>query len=234
MYLPRSVGDTRMLPGCMSAWKKPSRNTWVKKISTPARASAGISTPFCLQHGDLRYRRAVHALHHHDAPRAVVPVDRRHREQRRVREIAPQQRGVRRLAHQVRLVVQVARELGHHLARLEAPPVRPESLDQPRGGLEQQHVLRDRLLDAGPQHLHGDFGAVLERAQVHLRDRGAGDGLILEIGEYLLDALAQRTVRFPRRPGRKQRAAPGPAAWPVRRRCRRAAGRAAWTASGRT
>ena len=30
----------------MSAWKKPSRNTWVKKISTPARASAGMSMPF--------------------------------------------------------------------------------------------------------------------------------------------------------------------------------------------
>jgi len=28
---------TKMLPGCMSAWKKPSRKTCVKKISTPAR-----------------------------------------------------------------------------------------------------------------------------------------------------------------------------------------------------
>src|SRR5437763_1332641 len=35
-----------MLPGCMSAWKKPSRNTWVKQISTPARASALRSMPF--------------------------------------------------------------------------------------------------------------------------------------------------------------------------------------------
>ena len=34
-----------MLPGCMSAWKKPSRNTWLKKISTPARASFGMSMP---------------------------------------------------------------------------------------------------------------------------------------------------------------------------------------------
>ena len=34
-----------MLPGCMSAWKKPSRNTWVKKMVTPSRASLGISTP---------------------------------------------------------------------------------------------------------------------------------------------------------------------------------------------
>ena len=34
-----------MLPGCMSAWKKPSVNTWVKKISTPVRASVGMSMP---------------------------------------------------------------------------------------------------------------------------------------------------------------------------------------------
>ena len=34
-----------MLPGCMSAWKKPSRNTWVKKMVTPSRASCRMSTP---------------------------------------------------------------------------------------------------------------------------------------------------------------------------------------------
>jgi hypothetical protein len=43
MYWPWSVTST--LPGCMSAWKKPSRKTWVKKISTPARARRGTSTP---------------------------------------------------------------------------------------------------------------------------------------------------------------------------------------------
>ena len=37
----------------MSAWKKPSRNTWVKKISTPARASCGMSTPLRAQHVHL-------------------------------------------------------------------------------------------------------------------------------------------------------------------------------------
>ena len=36
---------TWMLPGCMSAWKKPSRNTCVKKMVTPSRASLGMSTP---------------------------------------------------------------------------------------------------------------------------------------------------------------------------------------------
>src|SRR5712691_6047441 len=42
----RPSGVTRMFPGCMSAWKNPSRNTWVKKISTPVRASFGMSTPW--------------------------------------------------------------------------------------------------------------------------------------------------------------------------------------------
>jgi len=40
-----------MLPGCMSAWKKPSRNTWVKKISTPARDSAFMSLPWASSAG---------------------------------------------------------------------------------------------------------------------------------------------------------------------------------------
>ena len=34
-----------MLPGCMSAWKKLWRNTCVKKISTPLRASLRMSVP---------------------------------------------------------------------------------------------------------------------------------------------------------------------------------------------
>ena len=63
-----------MLPGCMSAWKKPSRNTWVKKIVTPSRASLRMSTPACAQPLDLADRHAVHALHHDHLGVAVVPV----------------------------------------------------------------------------------------------------------------------------------------------------------------
>ena len=37
--------ETKIFPGCMSAWKKPSRNAWVKKISTPWWASFFMSTP---------------------------------------------------------------------------------------------------------------------------------------------------------------------------------------------
>ena len=42
---PGPLMPTAMLPGCMSAWKKPSRNTCVKKISTPSRESFLRSTP---------------------------------------------------------------------------------------------------------------------------------------------------------------------------------------------
>ena len=44
----RSLGFvelTKMLPGCMSAWKKLWRNTCVKKISTPFSASRWMFVP---------------------------------------------------------------------------------------------------------------------------------------------------------------------------------------------
>ena len=64
---------TWMLPGCMSAWKKPSRKTCVKKIVTPSRASFVMSTPAARSRSTLADRHAVHALHHHHAGRAQVP-----------------------------------------------------------------------------------------------------------------------------------------------------------------
>ena len=56
------------------------------------------------------------------------------------REIAPQLARVGRLAQQVQLVVEVALELGHHLARLQPPAVAPAALDQAGGGVEQRQV----------------------------------------------------------------------------------------------
>ncbi len=135
----------------------------------------------------------MHALHDHDARRAVVPVHLGHREQRRALEVAPEQRRVGRLAHEVELVLQVARELRHHLARLEAPRLGPE-LEQPRRGLEQPHVLGDLPLDPGAQHLDRDLGAVLELGQVDLRDRGAGDRVAPEIREDSVHAGAEASL----------------------------------------
>ena len=218
----------------MSAWKKPSRNTCVKKISTPARASAGMSMPFSLQGVDLRDRRAAHALHHHHALRAQVPVHRGHEEQRRAGEVAAELARVRRFAHQIELVVEVARELGHHLARLEAAAFGPPALGERRAGLEQREVAGDRRLDARAQHLDRDLGAVVQPAEMHLGDRGACHGLRFERTEHVLNASAERSLDLAPPPAPTETAAPGPAASPARRRCRAAAGRGAWKASGRT
>ena len=37
--------STKTLPGCISAWKKLSRNTWVKKIVKPFSAKSARSMP---------------------------------------------------------------------------------------------------------------------------------------------------------------------------------------------
>ena len=130
-----------MLPGCMSAWKKPSRNTCVKKISTPARASFGMSMPCARRRSTWLTGRAVHALHHHHVVGAVVPVHLGHEEQRRAVEVAPELARVRRLAHEVELVVEVLVELGDHLVRPQALAVRPDALDQPAAASQQREIV---------------------------------------------------------------------------------------------
>ena len=117
----------------MSAWKKPSRNTWVKKISTPSRASFGMSTPASRRRSTLADRHAVHALHHDHVAACSSPstisgtsssVEAVH--------VAAQLRRVGGLAHQVELVVQVLVELGDHLARLQPLAVGRQPLDPAR------------------------------------------------------------------------------------------------------
>ena len=164
------------------------------------------------QRRHLRDRRAVHALHHHHALRAVVPVHLGHAQQRRALEIAPQLAGVAGLAHEVELLVEVARELRDDLARLEAAPVGPEPLDQRRGGVEQQQVLRDRRLDARAQHLDRDLAAVLQPREVHLRDRRAGHRLPVELQRTARRAACRASARSRPPPAPRRRAAPGPAA----------------------
>ena len=59
-------------------------------------------------------------LHDHDLAPAQVPVDLRHVQHRGTREIAPQLRGVGRLAHQVKLIEDRPLVVGHDLGRAQA------------------------------------------------------------------------------------------------------------------
>ena len=93
------------------------------------------------QRRDLVHRRAVHALHHHHFFGAVVPVDLGHEQQRRALEVAPQLARVRRLAHQVELVLEVLRELGDDLVRPQPPAVGPQRSISVAAGVEQREVV---------------------------------------------------------------------------------------------
>ena len=155
---------------------------------------------------DLRDRQAVHALHHHRAGTAVVPVDLGHREQWRIAEIAAQLRTVRRLAHQVQFVAEVLGKLGHHLARLQPAPFRPHAFEQRGSGFHQCDVVGDDVFDARPQHLDRHVLAGRQHREMHLRDRGRRHRLRLETAENLRQRLAvegfQAGDRLFRREGR--------------------------------
>ncbi len=223
-----------MLPGCMSAWKKLWRNTWVKKISTPFSARRWMSVPRARSVAEVADRHAVDALHDHDVGAAQLPVHLRHVQQRRAGEIALQLRGVGRLAHQVELVEDGLVVFAHHLDRPQAPRLAASSA--PRAGQRVQHleVARDQLAHARAQHLDDDLAAVEQPRHVHLRDRGRGQRLSSKLREQLRERPA---VAPPRRLARA--CVPGKGGT---RSCSfasssamsAAAGRGAWTPPGRT
>ena len=166
MYLPwlRRSMATKMLPGCMSAWKKPSRNTCVKKISTPARdrrfrsMPASTSSSTCDRSGcpPSAPSPSLRACTSPSAPRAPAAAA--------SLEIAAQLRAVGRLAHQVELVVDRLLELGDHLARPQAPAVRPQLLHRAsRRRTSAPMSLLDHAGDVRPQHLDRDRRAVVQR-----------------------------------------------------------------------
>ena len=127
-------------------------------------------------------------------------------QQFRVREIAAQLAGVRCFAHQVQLVVQIFLELSDHQFRLQALAIRPPTFDQSRADLQQGDVMLNGVFDAGAQYLHCHFVPIRQYREMHLRDRCAGDGCLVEASEHLTQRLAissfQQGDSLSRREGR--------------------------------
>ena len=90
---------------------------------------------------------------------------------------------------------QVLVELGHDLARPQPPAVGRQALDERgRRVAAARGPSRSPRSHAGPQHLDRDLASVVQRREVHLRDRGARH------------RRRARSSRTPRRCGRPRRA----------------------------
>ena len=98
---------------------------------------------------DIADLDAINAFHDHDLRTAVVPVHFRYIQQVGAGKVAPQLRGVGRLAQQVELIVECFFELGDHLARTQAFTHRPVTLGQVCHRVQQADVTRDVLLHMG-------------------------------------------------------------------------------------
>ena len=238
MYLPWFAASmaTKMLPGCMSAWKKPSRNTCVKKISTPARARRFRSMPAraavdcgrsgCPSSAPSPSLRCVHQSQCISG----------HQQQRRVLEVAAQLRAVRRLARQVELVVERLVELGDDLARPQALAVATTAA-RPAA----RRCASARGPSRSPRRCSGrsTLTATGVPSGSSAKCTCATDALATGVGSNVLNTSSSGLAVDARRAsrstcvGRKRRHAILQLAR-ARRRCRAAAGRAASTASART
>ena len=133
---------------------------------------------------------AVDVLHHHHVHAAVVPVHFGDIEQVRAGEIALQLRGVRGFAHQVQLVEHGLFVLGHHFERAQPAALAPVRFREPGQRVQHFEITLDDLAHAGAEHLHDDVLAALQPRRMHLRDRGRGQRLLLELRKHFGDGLA--------------------------------------------
>ena len=150
----------------MSAWKKPSRNTCVKKISTPARASARDVDALL---------RAASATCEIGVPcmRCITIT--------RCAQQSQYTAGTRSSGEPAKLrpswlAFAASRMRSSSSSRWRANsattsrgfrrrPSAHQRSTRPRRGVEQREVARDRRLDARAQHLDRDLGAVVQPAR---------------------------------------------------------------------
>ena len=137
--------------------------------------------------GDLADQHAVDALHHHHVAAAQVPVHLGHVQQVGILEVAPQLRGVRRLAHQVELVEDGLLVLADDLGGSQAAALGVVIAREAREHVHHLEIALDIRAHAGPQHLDDDLPAVLEHRRVHLRDRCGRQRRLVEALEGLGD-----------------------------------------------
>ena len=239
--MPKSTATSRpassrnRLPGCMSAWKKPSRSAWRRKLWITLRPRSGRSTCDCFEPGVVVQRDAVDPFHRQHVMGGAVPIDGRHAEIRIVAGV------LRHLGQSGRLEPQV------HLHRDRARH-RVDDLDQPqppRFGRMRFRIVRDEEEiaevaaetrgDIGPEHFHRDrfaYAVPFGLAAMHLGD-GSGGHRRAEADKRLRHRAFQRLGDDGLGFGFAKTAAAGPAGFPGRAPSRRRPRRAGSPETGR-
>ena len=172
----RPAASTNRLPGCMSAWKKPSRIAWRRKDWITARPSAARSWPARSIAGRSPSGVAVDPFRGQHVAAGQVP------EGFWDPEIGVALRVVGKLGQgggfeaQIHLDRHGAAQGLDHLRHPQAPRLGAEALAPRRHEGLRLEVAAEALADAGPHDLHRHGRAVGEPRLVDLRDRGRGDG----------------------------------------------------------
>ena len=81
---------------------------------------------------------------------------------------------------QVELVRQRRLDFDDDIARPDLVGVRMEALDRRGDRVQQRDIVRDALLDVGPQHLDDDLASARQRRRMHLRDRSGRERRAVE------------------------------------------------------
>ena len=170
--------STNRLPGCMSAWKKPSRSAWRRKVWITARPSALRSKP--LASSRARSDSGVASIHSSVSTSRAV----RFQSTLGTRKSGSCLGVLRHLGQRGGLQPQIhldgdgAPQRLDHLDETQPPRLGRQVLGVARHEREGGEIDLAAMLDAGPQHFHRDRLCTVggrDLGAVNLRDRGGRD-----------------------------------------------------------
>ncbi len=200
--------STNMFPGCMSAWKKPSRNTWLKKAAGRLGQHVVDPVPGGEQPCPVVDPHALDPFERQHAAAGARPVDARHAKTGIAGEIFRKLRGGRGLEAQIHLETHDFSQGADDLDRLQPAQRRMHPFEQHRKPHKQLEVAGEGVGDTRAQHLDRDLLAGGGAGEMDLRDRGGGNRGFVEgleqgverLGEFGLDRGPRRRTRKGRQP----------------------------------
>ena len=217
------ASSTNRLPGCMSAWKKPSRRAWRRKLWITLRPSSGRSSLRRSSAARSLQRDAVDPFQRQHVAGGAIPVDAGTRKSASSRVFSAISD---RAAASSRKSISIATErdsVMHDLDQPQPPRLGRKALRPVARRKRSAQVAAKRALDTGSQHFHRD--RLAGRAARSRPDAPARSRPLRPAGRNLRNTSRQRLAERLRDHGfgfrSAERAACGPAGFRGRARARR-------------